>query len=194
MIASLRGHVLSATLDTLVIEVGGVGLAVRTTPQCATSHQIGDQALLATTLVVREDALTLYGFPSVTERDLFDTLQSVTGVGPRLALAALATLGTDGVVDAILRDDLAALTKVPGIGRKGAARLTLELRDRLPAVASVDTTPGAPAVANDDVRGALVGLGWSGRDVDAALAALDPEPDAPVAQTLRAALAILARR
>ena len=131
MIASVRGVVLSAGLDSAVIEVGGVGLLLHTTAATAASLRPGAEAVLATTLVVREESLTLYGFADEDERAVFNLVQTVSGVGPRLALAMLAVHTPDGLRRAVSGGDLVALTKVPGIGKKGAERIVLELRDKI---------------------------------------------------------------
>ena len=140
MIASVRGTVLHAGLDRVVVEVGGVGMLLHTTPATAGSVHRGQEAALATTLVVREDSLTLYGFATDDERDVFEQVQTVSGVGPRLALAMLSVMPPDRLRAAIGGGDVAALTKVPGIGKKGAERMVLELRDKI-------GLPSAPAAA-----------------------------------------------
>jgi Holliday junction DNA helicase RuvA len=174
MIASVRGVVLSAGLDSAVIEVGGVGLRLHTTAATAASLRPGAEASLATTMVVREESLTLYGFADEDERVIFNLVQTVSGVGPRLALAMLAIHAPDGLRRAIGGGDLAALTKVPGIGRKGAERIILELRDKIGVTsgAAMSETKG-PALdqATDQVHDALVGLGWSSRLADDAVEA-----------------------
>ncbi len=131
MIASVRGSALHVGLDRVVVEVGGVGMLVHTTPGTASSVRRGHEAALATTLVVREDSLTLYGFANDDERDMFEQVQTVSGVGPRLALAMLSVMAPDRIRAAISGSDIAALTKVPGIGKKGAERMVLELRDKI---------------------------------------------------------------
>jgi Holliday junction DNA helicase RuvA len=177
MIASVRGVVLSAGLDSAVIDVGGVGLLLHTTPGTAASLRPGAEAVLATTLVVREESLTLYGFADEDERAVFTLAQTVSGVGPRLALAMLAIHAPDGLRRAIGSGDLAALTKVPGIGKKGAERIILELRDKI-GVPSGASSSGAVRQAGDEasaqVRDALVGLGWSSRQADDAVEAVRP--------------------
>jgi Holliday junction DNA helicase RuvA len=177
MISSLRGIVLSAGLDSAVIDVGGVGLLLHTTPGTAASLRPGAEAVLATTLVVREESLTLYGFADEDERAIFTLVQTVSGVGPRLALAMLAIHAPDGLRRAIGSGDLAALTKVPGIGKKGAERIILELRDKI-GVPSGTASSGAVRQAGDEasaqVRDALVGLGWSSRQADDAVEAVRP--------------------
>lgn len=198
MIASVRGPVHHVALDHVVVEVGGVGMRVHTTPATASSCRRGIETVLSTSLVVREDALTLYGFAAVDERDMFQTLQSVSGVGPRLALAMLSVLGPDDIRQAISVGDVAALMKVPGIGRKGAERMVLELRDRV-GVAVPAGAGYAPPVAGSPWRGqvteALVGLGWSARQAGDAVERVAPDAgeDPAVAEVLRAALRELGR-
>lgn len=210
MIASARGTVTWAGLDRLVVEIGGVGLLVHTTPATAASAQVGRAVQLATSLVVREDSLTLYGFAQADERDVFEAVQTVSGVGPRLALAMLAVHPPDELRRALADGDVAALTRVPGIGRKGAERLVLELRDTVAAQLPTATPPTARDGSSPhrrQVHEALVGLGWSARQAesaldevlasDAASAADEAAPPAAestdVAALLRAALRTLAR-
>lgn len=198
MIASVHGRVQRAGLDHLVVDVGGVGILVHTTPATAAASQPGRSATLATSLVVREDSLTLYGFAAERERDVFETVQTVSGVGPRLALAMLSVMGPDDLAVALGSADVAALTKVPGIGRKGAERLVLELRDKLGASSPAEGAP--PAVARqapwrEQVTEALVGLGWSARQAGDAVDAVTTQvgAEAEVAEVLRAALRRLGR-
>lgn len=172
MIASVRGTVLSAGLDSAVIEVGGVGLRLHTTAGTAASLRPGAEATLSTTLVVREESLTLYGFADEDERAIFNQVQTVSGVGPRLALAMLAIHAPDGLRRAIGAGDLAALTKIPGIGKKGAERIILELRDKIVApTGAASSQVRRPGVdhATEQVHDALVGLGWSSRQADDAV-------------------------
>jgi Holliday junction DNA helicase RuvA len=198
MIASVRGQVNHVGLDNVVIEVGGVGVLVHVTPATATSLRSGSTAYLATSLVVREDSLTLFGFADADGRSVFETVQTVTGVGPRLALAMLAVHSPDGVRAAVASGDLNALMKVPGIGRKGAERLVLELRDKMGMPSGPVGSPAAAAAAPDwarQVREALVGLGWSAKQAEDTVEAITPEagerPD--VSALLRLALQRLAR-
>ena len=135
MIASVRGRVTAVAPDSAVIEVGGVGLSVQCAPGTLAGLKAGAEARLATSLVVREDSLTLYGFADDDEKQLFELLQTASGVGPRLAQAVLAVHQPDAVRRAVAGGDIAALTRVPGIGKKGAERLVLELRDRIGMVA-----------------------------------------------------------
>jgi Holliday junction DNA helicase RuvA len=193
MISSVRGEVLEIGLDHAVVEVGGVGLAVQATPGTLARLRRGEQGRLATALVVREDSLTLFGFADEDERELFGLLQTVSGIGPRIALATLAVLRPDALRRALVDGDIAMLTRVPGIGRKGAERLALELRDKVVAPTAAPTTlPVAGNGANPrraQVVEALIGLGFAAKPaeqaVDAVLAA-DTGADASV--LLRAAL------
>jgi Holliday junction DNA helicase RuvA len=187
MIATISGTVALVTPEGAVIEVGGVGLAVQCTPATLATLRVGERARLATSLIVREDSLTLFGFATDDERVVFETLQGVTGVGPKLAQAVLAVHSPDAVRAAVATDDVGALTLVSGVGRKGAQRLVLELKDKLGAPrsggASVVRLPGrdGPGAWRDQLREALTGLGWSGREVDDALVAVGPEADASIA-------------
>jgi holliday junction DNA helicase RuvA len=193
VIAAVRGEVLEIGLDHAVVEVGGVGLAVHATPATLARLRRGDQARLATSLVVREDSLTLFGFADAEERDLFTLLQTVSGVGPRLALATLAVLSPDALRAGLADGDVATLTRVPGIGRKGAERLVLELRDK---VVAPDRTPVAPAVGGPraEVVEALLGLGFAAKPAEQAVDAVLAEQSATDAATLlRAALTRLGR-
>lgn len=194
MIASLSGVVAAVQPSSVIVEVGGVGLSVLCTPQTAASVSRGDALSLQTSLVVREDSLTLYGFADAEQRDVFELVQTVSGVGPRTALAVLATLSPDDLRQAIAAEDVASLTRVPGIGTKGAQRLIIELKDRLRAVARPGETVADEG--SETVRAALVSLGWSARDADRAVAAVvaDAGSDADVGQLLRAALQHLDRR
>ncbi len=199
MIASLAGIVGHVGLDRAVLEVGGVGLLVHTTPGTAAGLRPGQPARMATSLVVREDSLTLYGFAADAERDLFDLVQTVSGVGPRLALAMLSVHPPDELRRALGEGDVVALVKVPGIGKKGAERLVLELRDRVGQVptstAGAASTPSAPDDWRDQVTQALIGLGWASRQAERALDAIaeDLGPNPKVTDALRAALRELGR-
>ena len=206
MIASLRGRVASVRLDAVVLEVGGVGLLVQATPGTLAELRPGQEAQLATSMVVREDALTLFGFADDDERDVFEIVQTVSGIGPRLALAMLAVHTPEGLRTAVAAQDLTALMRVPGIGRKGAQRIVLELTDRLGAPSTRPVSSGSPATVvapwRDQVLDALVGLGWPAKPAADAVesvvgsGAVDLDADgAPpdMAQVLRAALRQLGR-
>jgi Holliday junction DNA helicase RuvA len=185
MIAHLNGTVAALAPDGAVIEVGGVGLQVQCAPGTLAGLRLGDRARVATSLVVREDSLTLYGFGSDDERNTFELLQTATGVGPRLALAMLAVLTPDALRRAVAAEDLTTLTSVPGIGRKGAQRIVLELAGRLGAPGdglAAQTGAGAglgPAAGlapwRDQVRAGLVGLGWQVREADQAISTVEPQ-------------------
>ena len=201
MIASIRGTVQAIRLDAVIVEVGGVGMLVHATPATLASLRVGAPALLSTSLVVREDSLTLFGFAEPDERAVFEILQTVSGVGPRLALAMLAVHTPDGLRRAVATDDLVALKRVPGIGHKGAQRIVLELAGRI-GVASAMAADGASShrvVVTDrggEVVDALVGLGWNAKAAEDAVAGViadDPDlatpvSDLEVAGVLRAAL------
>ena len=199
MIAFVRGTVASVGATTAVVEVGGIGLELQCAPGTIAELRVGHAATLAASLVVREDSLTLYGFADDDERAVFEVLQTVTGVGPRLAQSLLAVHSPDALRRAVATEDLTALTLVPGVGRKGAQRLVLELKDRLgvPTGSIVDlggARPSGPAWA-PQVHAALVGLGWSAKEADAAVSTVadEVEADADVAVVLRAALRTLDR-
>jgi len=197
VISSVRGEVTEIALDHAVVEVGGVGLAVVAAPNTLAGLRRGEQARLSTVLVVREDSLTLFGFADAQQRELFGLLQSVAGIGPRLALATLAVLSPDDVTRALLDGDTKVLTRVPGIGPKVAQRMVLELRDKVVATAPApaDTLP-APVTGTrrDEVVEALVGLGFTARPAETAVdAALARDAGADAATLLRSALGSLGR-
>jgi Holliday junction DNA helicase RuvA len=212
VIAHLEGIVSEVAPDGAVIDVGGVGLLVQCTPGTLAGLRSGERARVSTSLVVREDALTLYGFASPDERATFELVQTASGVGPRLALAMLAVFSPDGLRRAVAAEDLNALMTVPGIGRKGAQRIVLELAGRLGSPG--DGAPGGGAAAagagnarlapwRDQVRAGLVSLGWQAREADQAITAVEPEllaapgaessGEVDVSAALRAALRVLGR-
>jgi holliday junction DNA helicase RuvA len=193
MVSSVRGEVLEIGLDHAVVEVGGVGLAVQATPGTLARLRRGKQGRLATALVVREDSLTLFGFADEEERELFGLLQTVSGIGPRIALATLAVLSPDALRRALVDGDITMLTRVPGIGRKGAERLALELRDKVVAPAAAPAMlPTAVNGANprrDQVVEALVGLGFAAKPAEQTVdRVLTTDADADASALLRAAL------
>ncbi len=199
MIAYVRGAVASVGVGSAVVDVGGVGLELQCAPGTLAGLRVGHPATLAATLVVREDSLTLYGFADEDERSVFEILQTVTGVGPRLAQSVLAALSPDTLRRAVATEDLTALMRVSGVGRKGAQRLVLELKDRLGSpvgdVADLGSSASAAPSWEGQVREALIGLGWSVREADAAVAVVaeDVAADADVATVLRLALRSLDR-
>jgi Holliday junction DNA helicase RuvA len=199
VISSIRGEVLSIGLDHAVVEVGGVGLAVRAVPATLATLRCGEQARLTTALVVREDSLTLYGFADPEARGLFGLLQTVSGFGPRLALATLAVLDPATLRGALAEGDLAVLTSVPGVGRKGAERLVVELRDKVGGIAPRAATEpaGGGGAARIQVVEALVGLGFAARQAEQAVEAVLGEgsdgSSADTSAVLRSALTRLGR-
>lgn len=201
MIAFVRGVVLHAHGDQLVVDLGSVGVTVQCTPSTVLSVRRGEHVELMTSMVVREDGWTLYGFLDPDERTVFEQVQTVSGIGPRIALALLGTLSPDELRTAVATADERTLTAVPGIGRKGAQRLILELADRLgPGVGT--TTTERPASAGGPewqqaVTAGLTSLGWSARDAETAVASIDPalvaeavpaEGTADIGRLLKAAL------
>ncbi|MDP7735573.1 Holliday junction branch migration protein RuvA [Mycobacterium paragordonae] len=195
MIASVRGEVLEVALDHAVIEAAGVGYRVNATPSTLATLRSGSEARLITAMIVREDSMTLYGFCDAETRDLFQTLLSVSGVGPRLAMATLAVHDATALRQALADGDVTALTRVPGIGKRSAERMVLELRDKVGLVAG---SGAAPAVNGHAVRGpvveALVGLGFAVKQAEEATdKVLAADRDASTSTTLRAALSLLGK-
>ncbi|WP_406433641.1 Holliday junction branch migration protein RuvA [Streptomyces sp. NBC_00631] len=199
MIAFVSGPVAALAPDSAVVEVGGIGIAVQCTPNTLSGLRMGQPAKLATSMVVREDSLTLYGFVDDDERQVFELLQTASGVGPRLAQAMLAVHSPDALRRAVATGDEKALIAVPGIGRKGAQKLLLELKDRL------GEPIGAPAIGapisqgwRDQLHAALIGLGYATREAEEAVTAVAPQAEAAggtpqVGQLLKAALQTLNR-
>ncbi|GHE42265.1 Holliday junction ATP-dependent DNA helicase RuvA [Streptosporangium violaceochromogenes] len=195
MIASVRGRVAAIAPDGAVVEVGGVGMLVHCTPGTLAALRLGEETRLATSLVVREESLTLFGFGSDDERAVFELLQTANGVGPKVALAMLAVHTPNALRVAVAAADVKALTRVPGVGPKGAQRIIVDLKDRLgtpeEAVnAALDAGTAAPPW-RDQVHSGLVGLGYSARDADEAVAAVAPQADAEIAQGRPAQVAVL---
>lgn len=198
MIASVRGEVLEVALDHVVIEAAGVGYRVNATPSTLATLRTGTEARLITAMVVREDSMTLYGFSDTDTRDLFLTLLSVSGVGPRLAMATLAVHDAAALRQALHDSDVVALTRVPGIGKRGAERMVLELRDKVGAVTGTGGVPAGAALNGHAVRGpvveALVGLGFATKQAEEATdKVLAADHDATTAAALRAALSLLGK-
>jgi len=206
LIAYVAGRVASLAPDGAVVEVGGVGLSVQCTPSTLARLRVGETAQLPTSLVVREESLTLYGFADDDERTVFELLQTASGVGPRLAQAMLGVHPPDAIRRAVASEDLGVLMLVPGIGNKGAQRIVLELKDRLGAVRGTSAAGTGQHVAStaswrEPLHAALLGLGWSAREADEAVAKAAPladdavaggdEPD--IALLLRSALRSLSR-
>ena len=201
MIAFVRGRVAALNLTSAVLEVGGIGLELQCTPNTLAELRTGTEAVLPSSLVVREDSLTLFGFADEDEKQMFELVQTASGVGPKLAQAMLAVLTPEAIRAAVAHEDVKTLTAVPGIGQKGAQRIILELRDRIgapgTAVAGSAVAVAGPTGRQVQVHGGLVGLGWSGKEADKAIAAVTPEADTmdtpDVARLLRLALQTLSK-
>ena len=198
MIAFVRGEVAAVTLSSAVLEVGGVGLELMCTPGTLATLRVGRSATLPTSMVVREDSLTIFGFLDDDEKQTFEIMQTASGVGPKVAQAIVAVMSPDDVRRAITGEDVKALTRVPGIGQKGAQRIILELKDRIGPPVGTTTpssgpTPSAPW--RDQVHQGLVGLGWSTKEAERAVESVAPDageiPD--VGALLRAALRTLSK-
>jgi Holliday junction DNA helicase RuvA len=203
MIASVRGTIAALGPDGAVVEVGGVGLAVSCSPGTLARLRVGETARLATSLVVREDSLTLYGFADDDERSLFELLQTANGVGPKLAQTMLAVHSPRELRRAIATSDFPALTQVPGIGRKGAERIVIELRDRIGSIDGGESAvlhgAGIAAVApwRDQLSHALAGLGFSGKEaadaIDIVASDVSDERSPDVSALLRRSIQLLGR-
>ena len=201
MIEFVRGEVHQLAATHIVVDLGGMGVRVQATPATIADLRTGDTRTIPASLVVREDSWTLFGFQDAEEREIFETVQSVSGVGPRTALALVGTLTAEGLRQAVAAEDERALMKVPGIGKKGAQRILLELADRIGAPSPGEPVPSGPA-SDESIRQAvssgLVSLGWSNREAESALKSIAQEqPEllatGPVAVALRAALQELQR-
>ncbi len=198
MIAFVRGEVAALTLTSAVVEVGGIGLELMCTPGTLATLRVGARATLPTSMVVREDSLTVFGFLDDDEKQIFELVQTASGVGPKVAQAMVAVLSPDDLRAAVAGEDVKTLTRVPGIGQKGAQRIILELKDRIGAptgarLAGHPLTPGA--TWRDQVHQGLVGLGWSTKEAEQAVEVVAPDagasPDVPT--LLRAALRALSK-
>ena len=195
MIASIRGEVLDIALDHVVIEAAGVGYKLMAAPSTLATLRRGSEARLITAMIVREDSMTLYGFPDADARDLFLTLLGVSGVGPKIALATLAVYDAMTLRQALADGDVTALTRVPGIGKRGAERLVLELRDK---IGPVGTSTASPTLNGHGVRGpvveALVGLGFAAKQAEEATdRVLAADAEATTSTALRSALSLLGK-
>ena len=196
MIAFVRGQVAAMTLSSAVLEVGGVGLELMCTPNTLATLRTGQTATLPTSMVVREDSLTIFGFVDDDEKQVFELVQTASGVGPKVAQAITAVLAPDDLRRAIASDDVKTLTRVPGIGQKGAQRIILELKDRIgPPVGSRPAAAAAGEAWREQVHQGLVGLGWPVREAERAVDAVADQagsaPDVPA--LLRAALQTLSK-
>ncbi|MHA7663766.1 Holliday junction branch migration protein RuvA [Mycolicibacterium sp. HS_4_1] len=195
MIASVRGEVIDIALDHAVIEAAGVGYKIMATPATLSTLRRGAESRLITAMIVREDSQTLYGFADSDARDLFSTLLGVSGVGPKIALATLAVYDAPTLRQALADGDVTALTRVPGIGKRGAERMVLELRDKIGATAGA----GVGVTGGHSIRGpvveALIGLGFPAKQAEEATdKVLANDPDANTATALRSALSMLGKK
>lgn len=186
MIASIQGIVASTHVDHVVVVVSGMGFKVYA-PFSALAHPVGDEIFLHTILIVREDALTLYGFPTLSEREVFERLITVSGVGPRSALAILSTLSIDHLRSAVASGQPEMLTRVPGIGKKTAEKIVFELKDKFKGVDGLIAV-GAFDTTDQDVLDALVALGYSIAEAQAAIAAIKPGSAESFEERMRLAL------
>ncbi|WP_394276074.1 Holliday junction branch migration protein RuvA [Luteococcus sp.] len=203
MISHLTGAVTAIGASAAVIDVNGFGMKALCTPGTLAGLRLGQEATVHTSMVVREDSMTLYGFATGDERDLFELVQSASGIGPKIAQAVVSVMGPDDLRRAISSEDLTALCRVPGIGRKGAQRMVIELKDKVNALGMVGELPASTGAAGhalwrDQVSEGLVGLGWSARDAEAACGSVahlvEQDPKVGIAGLMRAALASLARK
>ena len=191
MIASITGTIKSVRLGNVVVEVGGVGLLVNVSPRLAAAFTVGTTASLQTVLVVREDALTLYGFENHASREIFELLQTVTGIGPKVAQSALNIYEVAEIVSAIKNEQSEVLERIPGLGKKGAQRVVLELRDKVHNFESSELT--VQGSWRDQITSALLGLGFTAREtqdrIDQLSAQFKDVAGEPIGELLRAALA-----
>jgi len=202
VIAFVSGKVAGVTLTSAVVEVGGVGLELHCTPNTLATLGLGDPVNLPTSMIVREESLTLFGFLDDDEKSVFEMLLTASGVGPKIAQAMLAVHSPDELRRAVTTEDVKALTKVPGIGQKGAQRIILELKDRIGAPTGGSAVrvaaPGSTeAPWRGQVHAGLVGLGWSAKEAEKAVDNIAPQAetqDQPdVGALLRSALRSLSK-
>lgn len=198
MISQLTGTVVAAGATWIVMDLSGFGLKALCTPATASAVRLGQMATVHTSLVVREDSLTLYAFAEADERDCFELVQTASGIGPKIAQAVVSVLSPEDLRAAIATENIRALTQVPGIGVKGAQRLVIELKDKIGRLTVISSTaPAATPTWREQVSGGLEGLGWSARDAEAACDKVAPlaeaDPATPVAVLMRAALRSLAK-
>jgi Holliday junction DNA helicase RuvA len=189
MISSISGTVKSTSLNSIVVEVGGVGILVQVPIRVATSMQVGKLVSFHTYLIVREDALTLYGFTELVDRDFFELLLSVTGIGPKVAQSILSASEASAIASAIVSANLKSLEAVPGLGKKGAQRLVLELKDK--AANFVSGTSNAKLSITNQVENALQGLGYSAKESSAMISQISSTQkieDMSAAEILKLAL------
>ena len=187
MIAFVKGTLTEISALGAVVDVGGVGMNLLTSANALKGKKVGDQVQVPTVMVVREDHMSLYGFADVDEKEMFLLLQTVSGIGPRMALNAISVMGEQKLSKAIANSDIGSLTSVPGIGKKGAQRLILELSDKIASPKNA-----TPCSLRDSLIAALVGLWWSRKDAASAAQQVDtPDNESDLSDSLRAALKIL---
>jgi Holliday junction DNA helicase RuvA len=196
MISSIRGPVLEIRPDSLVIAVGGVGMMVMCAPDTISQARVNQETTLFTSLIVREDSLTLFGFSNTQDREMFEVVQGVSGFGPKLAFTILSALPAQELRAAIGNEDFARLKQTPGVGAKGAQRLVLELKDRIgtPSRGALQSS-GQSAAWQTQVEQGLLGLGWNAREAQKAISAVieeGVEDPSATSDLLRRALQILA--
>ncbi len=192
MIATLRGVVVGNSESAIIVEVGGVGYAVTTVPAVRRSAEIGREIFLNTAMVVREDGWTLFGYQSKVERDLFQLLQTVSGIGPKVSHAILSTLAVNEIVQAIISGESKALEQVSGLGKKGAQRIILDLKDRVtPFGAELPSAQSVSKVPELSLAQALAGLGFSSKEIDHALEIVKNSSASSIQDGLKIALAAL---
>ena len=187
MIASLQGRIQEVLPDSVIINVGGVGLQVYIPAPVRDRSKTGENVFLHTQMIVREDAITLYGFATKEERDYFNLLVSVNGVGPRLGLAALSSLSTDAMRRAVFHEQAEIFSQVPGIGMKTAQKILLQLQDRIPAEPGLERVETI-SETDSEVLNALTALGYSVVEAQAALQSIPNEAPEEVETRLRIAL------
>ena len=189
MIAFVKGTLTEISALGAVVDVGGVGMNLITSANALKGKRVGDQVQVPTVMVVREDHMSLYGFADANEKEMFLLLQTVSGIGPRMALNAISVMGEQKLNNAIANSDIGSLTSVPGIGKKGAQRLVLELSDKIATPRNMSN-----ASWRESLITALVGLGWNRKDAAMAAEQVEtPENEADLSDSLRSALKILSK-
>jgi len=197
MIASLKGLVSHSSLNSAVVEIGGFGVLVHLTVPFASSLRLGQKVEIFTHLVVREDALTLYGFETSAGKEVFELLQRVSGIGPKVALSALSLYEPSQILSLIAMGDTDALEKIPGLGKKGVARVVLELKDKVSLSAHnvQSTTTLENSLHREEIKSALLNLGYSSKDAERAVdefwSSGKPDPEMPLGQMLKSVLQML---
>ena len=192
MIATVRGKVLGSSDNALIVEVGGIGFAVTTVPNVRVGFEVGRDIFLHTAMVVREDAWTLFGYSTSSERDLFQILQTVSGIGPKVSHAILSTLAVAEIVKAITTGDSKTLEQVSGLGKKGAQRIILELKDRVAGLSSEVSATSSPTTERDlSLAQALAGLGFNSKEIDYALSVVKSSSVNSLEENLKMALVAL---